>query len=134
MSVVSGFYLTLCKHVEVYTTWLGGECVFSDKIVHQSFHFSHPIYISHRMVAFLVWRQTNIGSRLIPENGNSKFCDSESNSYWMGKGTIHFYAVIKVTSIYIYHGKICLWNYGISKWYCVVLYRERFQFDGIIEH
>ena len=49
--MVSGFYLTAYKHVEVYITCFGGECVFCYKTVHQSQHSRHTIYISHRMVA-----------------------------------------------------------------------------------
>jgi hypothetical protein len=36
----------------------------------------------------------------ITENTFTASCGNESNSYWMGSGTTHFSAVIKVTSMY----------------------------------
>jgi hypothetical protein len=45
--------------------------------------------------------------KIVLQNPNPASSDSESNSYWMGSGTTHFSAVIKVRPC-IDHGKICL--------------------------
>jgi hypothetical protein len=56
LSVVSSFYLTVCKHVEVYTTWFGGECIICDKTT-QYWILCPYIIAKFQWIRYLNWQK-----------------------------------------------------------------------------